>query len=193
MSIINAINSSYPFAAADGGTGRSSLTAHGIVLGQGLAAVNSVVLGDGQLLIGIAGADPVAANITAGAGIAITNASGQITIANTGMNNWTDATSTAVPLAINSSYIADNGSQVVFTLPATAPLGAEFEIVGKGAGGWKIAQLAGQTVYGGNKSTTTGTGGSLSSGYQRDCVRLVCVTANTDFQVMNVQGNLTAV
>lgn len=68
-------------AVANGGTGATSLTNHGILIGHGTSAVTSSVLTNGQLLIGSTGNDPTAAALTAGTGIAITNGAGSITVA----------------------------------------------------------------------------------------------------------------
>ena len=59
--------------------------------GVGASTQNGLPLADGQLLIGSTAAVPVAATLTAGGGISITNAAGSITIANTGgsMTSWT--------------------------------------------------------------------------------------------------------
>jgi len=79
------------------------------------------------------------------------------------------------------------------TLPATAIFGAVIQVAGKGAGGWKIAQNAGQTIHFGVTDTITGVGGSLASTVRYDCLELLCITANTDFVVTSVVGNLTVV
>ena len=69
-------------AVANGGTGATSLTDGGVLLGSGTNAVTSTaVLGAGELLIGDASGDPTVATLTAGDGIDITNGSGSITIA----------------------------------------------------------------------------------------------------------------
>ena len=66
-----------------GGTGATTLTQGGILLGQATAAV--VATGqptDGQLLIGSTGIDPVLNTLTAGSGIGISNGAGTISISN---------------------------------------------------------------------------------------------------------------
>lgn len=68
-----------------GGTNATTLTDHGILLGSGTAAVTPMAaMTNGQLPIGSTGNDPVAAALTAGAKIQITNAAGSITVAATG-------------------------------------------------------------------------------------------------------------
>ena len=186
-----------PVSVANGGTGATSLTAHGILVGEGTSAITSKVLTNGQLLIGSTGADPSAAAITAGAGITITNGAGSITVANTAAGGagfiWTDTTGTSATLASGNAYIADNASLVTFTLPTTAALGDTYMVAGKGAGGWKVAQNASQFINYGSVVTTTGTGGSLASTNQWDLVRITCVTVNNGFIAYATQGNITYV
>jgi len=68
---------------ANGGTGATSLTDGGILLGSGVGAITATAQPtDGQLLVGTTGSDPVLATLSGGTGITITNAAGAITIAN---------------------------------------------------------------------------------------------------------------
>jgi photosystem II stability/assembly factor-like uncharacterized protein len=59
---------------------------------------------------------------------------------------WVDVTGTAVLALLNTGYLADNISQVVITLPTSPAVGDLIQVSGIGAGGWKIAQNAGQTI-----------------------------------------------
>lgn len=62
-----------------------SVVAHGIQVGNAAGdGVASATLTNGQLLIGSTGAAPVAATLSAGAGISITPGAGSLTITNTG-------------------------------------------------------------------------------------------------------------
>ena len=65
---------------ANGGTGATTLTDHGILLGSGTGAITATgVPANGQLLIGSTGADPVLASVTsAGATITITGGAGTL-------------------------------------------------------------------------------------------------------------------
>jgi len=82
---------------------------------------------------------------------------------------------------------------VTVTLANTAALGSILEVVGKGAGGWRIAQNAGETIHFGNINTTAGTGGYLQSTLTYDAIRLVCTVADTEWTVLSVQGNITVI
>jgi hypothetical protein len=193
----NAINANAgtPLSPTQGGIGVSNPTAHGILVGEGSSAVNPIVLSsNGELLIGSSGADPVAATITPGTGISITNGAGSITIAATESGpSFVNVTGTTQTLAANTVYMANNASVVTFTLPATAAIGDYYKIVGYGAGGWTVAQNASQQINVGNEATTSGTGGSVSSSNQYDAVEIYCGTANDGFVGHVVQGQLTVV
>lgn len=48
-----------PVAVPSGGTGRNTLTAHGVLIGEAAAAINQTAAGTtGQMLLGVTGADP---------------------------------------------------------------------------------------------------------------------------------------
>jgi len=90
-----------PIIVAKGGTGATTLTNHGILLGSGTDAVT--VLGsatNGQLPIGSAGADPVLTTLTAGDGIEVTNAAGSITLTSSGTSMTFDAGTSNVVLDV---------------------------------------------------------------------------------------------
>jgi hypothetical protein len=93
-------------------------------------------------------------------------------------------------------YIANNASQVILTLPTTIAVGHVFRIIGSGAGGWKVAQNASQSIIftsGGGSSTgttTSGTSGFIQSGQSTDCADLICGTANTTLTLF-ASGSLT--
>lgn len=127
------------------------------------------------------------------AGSVVVSSSGQLGSSTSFATTWNDVTGTSASMAVNNGYVADNAGLVTLTLPTTAAFGSRFEIVGKGAGGWIIAQNAGQTIHFNSLDTTTGAGGSLASTLRYNCVELICVTANTDFVVKDSSGNLTVV
>ena len=109
--------------------------------------------------------------------------------------NWNEITSTSAGMASNNGYVANNGALVTLTLPASAALGDIIEIVGKGAGGWLIAQNALQQINYSSRSTTVGVTGSLASTLPSNSVQIVCTTAGTStvWTVQNSVGNLTVV
>lgn len=140
------------------------------------------------------GANPVIANITAGPGIVIANGPGTITISSAGAGfTWNEVLGVAQNMAVENGYITNNVGVVTLTLPAVAAVGDIVAVVGKGTGGWRIAQNAGQVIHLLGTDTTPGAGGSLSSTVRYDCAELICIAANTDFVVRTIMGNLVVV
>lgn len=195
----NAINLSTAGMQGYDGAGTfnaSTMTQHSLLLGGANShTINNLgVATNGQLPIGSTGADPVLATITAGTGISVSNGAGTITISGTGAGlTWTDVTGTTQAMAVNNGYTANNAGTVTLTLPAAAVYGSVMAVVGKGAGGWTIAQNSGQTIHFGASNTTSGATGTLSSTKQYDVVYVLCTVANTDFTVIQSIGNLTVV
>lgn len=135
-------------------------------------------------------------NLLGGTGCITTGtpASNQIVFDVTGGGiTWSREAGAAVAATIDSGYINTNVGLTTITLPATAALGTIIEICGEGAGGWTIAQNAGQSIQFGNLSTTVGIGGSLSSTNQYDTVKIVCRIADTIWSVLSNVGVLNVV
>ena len=106
-------------------------------------------------------------------------------------SNWINVTSSPQNLVANLNYLSNNGASLItYTLPLTAAFGTVIQISGFSSGGWTLAQNAGQSINFGSLTTTTGAGGSLSSSNKNDYVRLLCVTANTTWNVIGSIGNL---
>lgn len=134
-------------------------------------------------------------NLIAGSGITISQSGSTITISVSGAGfSWNQVTGTSVAMVTNQGYQADNVGLVTLSLPTASSFGDILHIAGYGAGGWTIAQGAGQQVIVGDLSSTIGAGGSVSSTNQYDSLILYCAVANTTWQVLGApQGNLTIV
>lgn len=134
-------------------------------------------------------------NVLGGVG-ASTSASGStITVdVNTTGFDWNVVTSATNPntLVAENGYIPKGAGAVTFVLPAAAAIGDTFVIAGYG-NLWTLTQNAGQSITLGVQTTTVGVGGSVTATQVRDTAELVCVTANTEFQIVDVIGNLTFV
>lgn len=147
-------------------------------------------------MVGSTGADPVFATLTGTGGITFTTGAGSLVINATGGGlTWSVVTVNA-SFTVNTGTIANKGSALVMTLPATAAVGDIIEITGiNTALGWSIAQNANQQIFFGTSSTTAGVGGSISSINIRDSLRMVCVVAgaSTVYNVIASVGNLTIV
>lgn len=105
---------------------------------------------------------------------------------------WT-ATTVDATMVVNNGYLANKGTLLTMTLPATSAVGTIIRISGMNAGLWKIAQAASQVIKFGNQTTTTGTGGYLASVLTYDTIELVCIVANTTWMVVNSIGNITVI
>lgn len=133
-------------------------------------------------------------NVLGGTGISTVGAGNTITINATDIGtDWTVVVGAAQNLVAGNGYINSNVGLTTFTLPALAVVGATFQILGQGAGGWTIAQNAGQTIHVSGVSSTPGVGGSVASANLRDCIELVCSVANTEFTAVDFVGTLTIV
>lgn len=178
---------------------KSTLTANGVLLGGGASAFTAATVGtDGQVMIGATAGAPVFATLTStGATITFTPGTNTLNMESVGGGGtgltWSEVTGTSQALAVLNGYVLNNAGLVTATLPATAAVGEVIAIVGKGTGGWKIAQNASQTIHLNSSDTTTGVGGSLASTVRYNAVEVVCTTANTDFVVRSSMGNITVV
>jgi len=60
--------------------------------------------------------------------------------------SWVSVTAPTQAMSVNTGYMAMAATQVVLTLPANPAIGDVVAVNGIGAGGWKIAQNAGQFI-----------------------------------------------
>lgn len=111
-----------------------------------------------------------------------------------GSFSWYAITAATQQMTSNNGYISNRGTLVTLTLPTTSSVGDLISIVGQGAGGWSVAQGAGQQVHIGSVASSVGAGGSIASSNQYDSVDLVCITASTEWTTRGgVQGAITIV
>lgn len=139
-----------------------------------------------------AGAFPCTFNITGSTNITFPTSG---TLATTSaLTTYSEVTTTTQAMANNTIYTANNAALVTLTLPVTAAIGTTLNVIGKGAGGWKIAQNASQLIHFGSSVTTTGVAGSLASSNQFDSIELICTVADTVWTQVNApQGSITVV
>src|SRR3990167_4426952 len=140
-----------------------------------------LALADGEIVVGSTAGAPAAANLTAGTGIGIVNASNSITISVTG-GGFAIATiaGTTQTAAVNTMYIALNAGQTTLDLPATCAVGDTIILVGSTANvaGWIVDAPAGDTIM--YNGTATSAGGTItSSALAGQTVELVCDVVDT--------------
>lgn len=195
MATGNAINANSTGLAKYDGAGTwsaTTVTDHSILVGGASNAITSIALTNGQLAIGSTGVDPVAATLSAGTGISISNGAGSITINGVGSGlTWSVITGASQAMSVNNGYIANRAGTVAFTLPTTSAVGDMVAVTGiNTATGWSIAYTTNQQIFFGTSSATITTG-SLASTQIRDTVYLVCVVANLSWNVVSSVGNIT--
>jgi hypothetical protein len=178
----------------EGGTGVSTLTSHGILMGNGAGDIQATAEpANGQILIGKTGDFPQLASIMPGPGISITSGAGSITVGAWGGGiSWT-AKGASDALVVNNGYFCNAGAALSFSLPALSTVGSVVALCLDGSTSWTITQAAGQQIRLGAVETTLGAGGSLASTAQGDTVHLLCVTADTRWVVIHSMGNITVV
>lgn len=156
-------------------------------------AWNTNTLTDGQVYVGTA-TSMTGATISSSSGVNVASSSGAIALnLVTGGNAVVEVTGTSQTLAPNTVYIANNASLVTFTLPASGVSGVIYQVIGLGAGGWRIAQNASQVIKAAATTTTTGVGGSVSSTNQYDCMTIVGTGSGNLFITQSFNGTLTFV
>jgi hypothetical protein len=129
-----------------------------------------------------------------GGNVTTTGSGNTLTIAVTATGpTWFEVTGTSATMVAGDGYIANNAGMVTLTLPTVAAQGTFIYISGKGAGLFKIAQNAGQSIGFTSIVTTTGVTGSLTINERYDTVTLCCITANTMWTVFGPAGNYTYV
>jgi hypothetical protein len=164
---------------ASGGTGNASATAYAVQCG-GTTSTGAL-----QSIASVGTSGQVLTSNGAGALPTFQNASG-------GGLTWNAVATGSVTLANGNAYWTNNGASLVtYTLPTTAAQFTIIQVQGNSAGGWRIAQSAGQSVVAGNLTTTVGTGGRLDFSDATSGVTLLCTVANTTWQIIAGNGNYT--
>lgn len=134
--------------------------------------------------------------IAGGAGISTSASGSTVTITATGSSafTWSEITASTVSMLVNNGYILNNAGGVTATLPVTAAVGTTMRIAGKGSGGWTLAQNTGQSIQFESQVTTVSSGTITPETLPADqyaALELLCITADTVFEVISCVGNFT--
>jgi hypothetical protein len=161
--------------ASGGGGGISSITGDsgGAISADGSGNIN--IIGGGSVTV---------------AGDALTNTL-TISVPST-FFAWSVITANQMAV-IFQGYFTNGGASVEVTLPATSSVGDTFRVVDKGGNGWTLKQGAGQYIKFKEATSTTGTGGSITSQKRGDSAELVCSVANTEWWIIDSIGTFTVV
>jgi hypothetical protein len=106
-----------------------------------------------------------------------------------GTMRWQSVAGTSVAAAAFNGYMLANAAQTTVTLPASPNAGDVVRVMGAGAGGWVIAQNAGQQIQFGATASTAGVAGNISGG-QWATAELVYLGGGV-FVVVSHEGTLT--
>ena len=94
-------------------------------------------------------------------------------------------TATQIMISANGYVINYSGGLCTLTLPALSAIGDEIAIAGVSAGGWALAQGAGQSIIIAPAQSTVGVTGSIVSEMANCSIQLVCVTANLTWEALS--------
>lgn len=106
---------------------------------------------------------------------------------------YIETTSTAQAANVDTAYGLNNAALCILTLPVTAAVGTCIEVNGIGAGGFRVAQNAGQNIQFGSITSAVGVTGQINSTNRFDSIGIRCITANTTWCVYQSIGNLDVI
>lgn len=110
-----------PQPVVEGGTGATTLTAHGVLLGEGTSAITPTAVGtNGQVLLGSTGADPGWVTPTAGTGLSGTFNSTTISYALSTPVSIANGGTNATSMATTDGVVYYDGTSLVTTSAGTS-------------------------------------------------------------------------
>lgn len=189
----NSINTTMPIGVTSGGTGDSSLTLHGVLLGQGTGSITTVPVGTtGQVLMALTGADPAFNAIGTDSGLTAHSVilaqglgaftalgaatDGELIIGSTGSNpslsHLTAGSGISITNGPGSITIASSISQGIVTLDGdsgaatgtTVTLAGGHNITTAAAGSTVTIQVTGTTNHAVQVGNSTGSLSSVTVG-----------------------------
>ncbi len=139
------------FGSSANVVGQFAPTNNSVLTFSGVGALTAIALTDGQLAIGSAIGSPVAATITAGAGINILNGHNSITATNNLSTYATTATAAATTTLIATSayqqfFTGSTTQTVLLPVTSTLALGQAFYIVNNSSGVVTVQSSGGNTI-----------------------------------------------
>lgn len=128
-------------------------------------------------------------NIVGSGNLTVAGLGDTLTISDSDDFFWNDNATTTTMVG-NNGYIVQGGDQVL-TLPVTCAVGDLVHVVVGAAGTWEIEQGAGQSIINNSIQTTVGPGGGYKSNEIGQSMKLLCVVADTTWQVIAAIGSPT--
>jgi hypothetical protein len=173
-------SSSFSGGTVNGATNFTNGLTANTISAQTYENVNAVTGGtynSGTGIITLSGTGNVNGNIITGFG-----AGGGI--------SW-NSSNTTQSMTADNGYVTTAATPTIttFTLPTTIDFGKTLEIAGNSSGLWQLNQNSGQQIRFGNTATTLTTG-ILSATSQGDCIKILCVSADTSFIITSSIGNI---
>lgn len=162
-----------------------TVTTNAALIGAASNGITSTLLTNGQLLIGNTGNAPTAATLTAGTGVAISNAAGIITINASGGGITWSSTSGIVTSAVNNGYFLSAASTP--TLPAAPAEGDIVAYVVDAAALVTITGNTGQKIRLGN--TISAAAGTCATSTQGNAIYLVYRSSGTTWFALSAVGS----
>jgi len=153
--IIDDLQLTTDLAVTEGGTGASTLTDHGVLVGSGTSAITALAVGtDGQVLVGSSGADPVFATIaSADNSIDITGGAGTLDLSVSGVLPINAQTGTSYTLVLTDAgklVTCSNAGGITFTVPPNSSVafttGTQILVSQIGAGTVTLTEGSGVTI-----------------------------------------------
>lgn len=135
-------------------------------------------------------------------GIGSTN---QVLTVISGIPSWQNAgltfntvTGSTQAMAVNNTYYSTYAGTCVMTLPSTAAVGSLLQVITDSSHLIQIAQNASQLIYCGSQNgtslvTTTGTGGSITTISPNTVITIICIVADTTWEVLYTNNSFTGV
>ena len=136
-----------------------------------------------------------ALSIVGTGGITTSGSGATVTVDGSAFQGFTWSVVTAATQAISAfnGYAGNRGTNITYTLPATASVGDRFRITNFGVGLPVILQNALQSINFTSSSTTVGVTGSLTGISKFASIELVCVEENLQFNVLSSESSWTIV
>lgn len=174
-----------PQPVIEGGTGATTLTAHGVLLGEGTSAITPTAVGtNGQLLIGTSAADPTWVTPTVGTGLSLTTNATTLSYALTTPVTVSNGGTGATSLTAHDVLVGNGTSAITLVAPSAT---SGIPLVSNGAAADPSFTTA--VVAGGGTGLTSATAYAVLCGGTTSTAALQSIASvGTSGQVLTSNG-----